>query len=169
MSSDLDTLTLVFELYVRLRERRQRAATCVCGCALTCSTLVVGGTDTSRHTGPQLVLLPVPHFRELGPESLKVPGMGLQCVRLQLKQKIEQCPVVSTQCICVSKIVHYPSSLLEKICPVVLTQCTYVSTLVDYPRSMCLRVIVRLGGPTVGPKALIGLVPVNATEAYIVF
>ncbi|MQL72036.1 hypothetical protein Taro_004374 [Colocasia esculenta] len=38
--------------------------------------LVVGGT--SRCTGPQLVLLPVPHFRELGPESLKVPGMGLQ-------------------------------------------------------------------------------------------
>ncbi|MQL76673.1 hypothetical protein Taro_009064 [Colocasia esculenta] len=28
--------------------------------------------------------VPVPHFRELGPESLKVPGMGLQCVRLQV-------------------------------------------------------------------------------------
>ncbi|MQL93397.1 hypothetical protein Taro_026041 [Colocasia esculenta] len=28
VSSDLDTLTPVFELYVRLRERRQRAATC---------------------------------------------------------------------------------------------------------------------------------------------
>ncbi|MQL93361.1 hypothetical protein Taro_026011, partial [Colocasia esculenta] len=34
--------------------------------------LVVGGTNTSRRTGPQLVLFPVPHFRELRPESLKV-------------------------------------------------------------------------------------------------
>ncbi|MQM22764.1 hypothetical protein Taro_055821, partial [Colocasia esculenta] len=33
----------MFELYVRLRERRQRAATCVCGCAVACSALVVGG------------------------------------------------------------------------------------------------------------------------------
>ncbi|MQL70917.1 hypothetical protein Taro_003272 [Colocasia esculenta] len=52
-------------------------------CLVACSALVVGGMDTSRRTEPQLVLLPVPHFRELGPESLKVPGMGLQCVRLQ--------------------------------------------------------------------------------------
>ncbi|MQL91300.1 hypothetical protein Taro_023919 [Colocasia esculenta] len=36
------------------------------------SALVVGGTDTSRRTGPQLVLFPVPHFRELRSESLKV-------------------------------------------------------------------------------------------------
>ncbi|MQL85263.1 hypothetical protein Taro_017783, partial [Colocasia esculenta] len=28
-------------------------------------------------TGPQLVLFPVPHSRELWPESLEVPGMGL--------------------------------------------------------------------------------------------
>ncbi|MQL93651.1 hypothetical protein Taro_026296, partial [Colocasia esculenta] len=43
VSSILDTLTPVFELYVRLRERRQRAATCVYGCAVACSALVVGG------------------------------------------------------------------------------------------------------------------------------
>ncbi|MQL89553.1 hypothetical protein Taro_022135, partial [Colocasia esculenta] len=42
------------------------------------------GTDTSRRTGPQLVLFPVPHFRELGSESLKVPGMGLQLCGLQV-------------------------------------------------------------------------------------
>ncbi|MQL98603.1 hypothetical protein Taro_031316 [Colocasia esculenta] len=29
-------------------------------------------------TGPQLVMLPVPHSRELRPKSLKVPGMGPQ-------------------------------------------------------------------------------------------
>ncbi|MQL90825.1 hypothetical protein Taro_023425, partial [Colocasia esculenta] len=53
VSPILDTLTLVFELYVRLRKRRQRAATCVCGCAVACSALVVGGTDTSsRHWSP---------------------------------------------------------------------------------------------------------------------
>ncbi|MQL85670.1 hypothetical protein Taro_018203 [Colocasia esculenta] len=46
----LDTLTHLFELYVRLRERRQWATTCVCGCAVVCNALVVGGTDTSiRH------------------------------------------------------------------------------------------------------------------------
>ncbi|MQL80945.1 hypothetical protein Taro_013398 [Colocasia esculenta] len=39
---------------------------------VACSALVVGGTDTSRRTGPQLVLFPVPHFRELGMESLKL-------------------------------------------------------------------------------------------------
>ncbi|MQM08364.1 hypothetical protein Taro_041223 [Colocasia esculenta] len=39
--------------------------------------------DTSRRTGPQLVLFLVPHFRELGPESLKVSGMGLQLCGLQ--------------------------------------------------------------------------------------
>ncbi|MQL92431.1 hypothetical protein Taro_025059 [Colocasia esculenta] len=41
----LDTLTPEFELYVRLRERRQRAATCVELVLLlvACSVLVVGG------------------------------------------------------------------------------------------------------------------------------
>ncbi|MQL74865.1 hypothetical protein Taro_007207, partial [Colocasia esculenta] len=43
VSSVLDTLTPVFELYVRLRERRQRPATCVCGCAVARSAFVVGG------------------------------------------------------------------------------------------------------------------------------
>ncbi|MQL70264.1 hypothetical protein Taro_002558, partial [Colocasia esculenta] len=43
VSSVLDTLTPVFELYVRLRERRQREATCVCGCAVACSALVIRG------------------------------------------------------------------------------------------------------------------------------
>ncbi|MQL77496.1 hypothetical protein Taro_009907 [Colocasia esculenta] len=56
-----------------------------------CSWL--GVMDTSRCTGPQLVLFPVPHFRELGPESLKVPGMGLQQCGLQ-----EWCWLVSTVC-----------------------------------------------------------------------
>ncbi|MQM17945.1 hypothetical protein Taro_050928 [Colocasia esculenta] len=37
----LDTLTPEFELYIQLRERRQWAATCVCGCAVACSALVV--------------------------------------------------------------------------------------------------------------------------------
>ncbi|MQL76724.1 hypothetical protein Taro_009114 [Colocasia esculenta] len=49
-------------------------------CLVTCSALVVGGTDTNRRIGPQLVLFPVPHFRELRPESLKVTGMGLRGV-----------------------------------------------------------------------------------------
>ncbi|MQM07588.1 hypothetical protein Taro_040429 [Colocasia esculenta] len=70
------------ELYVRLRERRQRAATCVCGFAVACSALVVGGTDTSRRTGPQLVLFLVPHSRELWPESLKLDLSSLT-VRLR--------------------------------------------------------------------------------------
>ncbi|MQL69978.1 hypothetical protein Taro_002278 [Colocasia esculenta] len=58
VSSVLDTLTPVFELYVQLRERRQRAATCVelVLRLVACSALVVGGTDTSRRTGPQLVM-----------------------------------------------------------------------------------------------------------------
>ncbi|MQL79769.1 hypothetical protein Taro_012202 [Colocasia esculenta] len=44
------------------------------------SALVVGSTDTSRCTGPQLVLFPVPHSGELMPESLEVPGIRLrQC------------------------------------------------------------------------------------------
>ncbi|MQL97198.1 hypothetical protein Taro_029885, partial [Colocasia esculenta] len=37
------------------------------------------GTDTSRrHWSPATLVFPVPHFRELGRESLKVLGMGLQ-------------------------------------------------------------------------------------------
>ncbi|MQM17074.1 hypothetical protein Taro_050042 [Colocasia esculenta] len=44
----LDTLTPVFELYVRLRERRQRAATLVCGCEVACSALMVGATEVAR-------------------------------------------------------------------------------------------------------------------------
>ncbi|MQL95383.1 hypothetical protein Taro_028055 [Colocasia esculenta] len=39
----LDTFTPEFELYVRLRERRQGTATRICGCAVACSALVVGG------------------------------------------------------------------------------------------------------------------------------
>ncbi|MQM05590.1 hypothetical protein Taro_038402 [Colocasia esculenta] len=39
----LDTLTPVFKLYVRLRERRQRAASHAYGCAVACSAFVVGG------------------------------------------------------------------------------------------------------------------------------
>ncbi|MQM01321.1 hypothetical protein Taro_034076 [Colocasia esculenta] len=35
-------------------------------------------------TGPQIVLFPMPHFRELRPESLKVPGMDLQLCGLQV-------------------------------------------------------------------------------------
>ncbi|MQM19835.1 hypothetical protein Taro_052848 [Colocasia esculenta] len=79
VSSILDTLTLLLELYVRLRERRQWDND---------FALVVGGTDTSRCTGPQLVLFPVPHSRELRPESLDVPGMGLrQCSRRAASQR----------------------------------------------------------------------------------
>ncbi|MQL74433.1 hypothetical protein Taro_006794 [Colocasia esculenta] len=54
--------------------------TCESLCLVTCSVLIVGGTDTIRRTGPQLVLFSVPHFRELRPESLKVIGMGLRGV-----------------------------------------------------------------------------------------
>ncbi|MQL98809.1 hypothetical protein Taro_031527 [Colocasia esculenta] len=50
VSSVLDTLTPMLELYVRLSERRQRAATCESLCLVACNALVVGGTDTnSRH------------------------------------------------------------------------------------------------------------------------
>ncbi|MQL69207.1 hypothetical protein Taro_001490 [Colocasia esculenta] len=65
------TLSLSGRVAVRLRERRQWDSD---------FTLIVGGTDASRRTGPQLVLFPVPHFRELRPESLKVTGMGLRGV-----------------------------------------------------------------------------------------
>ena len=54
-----------------------RAAACVCGCAVACSALVVGGTDTSsRHWSPASPF-PVPHSREPGPGSPEVSGMGL--------------------------------------------------------------------------------------------
>ncbi|MQM02755.1 hypothetical protein Taro_035527 [Colocasia esculenta] len=58
VSAVLDTLTPMFELYVRLRERQQRAVTCVKLVLrlVACSALMVGGTDTSRCTGPQLIL-----------------------------------------------------------------------------------------------------------------
>ncbi|MQM01776.1 hypothetical protein Taro_034530 [Colocasia esculenta] len=109
VSSVLDTLTHVFELYDRLRERRQRTTTCVelVLRLVTCSALVVGGTDTSRRTGPQLVLLPVPHFRELRPESLKVPGMDLQCV----------CPGVGTVVVVVSERRLTGCGLPRVVCP----------------------------------------------------
>ncbi|MQL92507.1 hypothetical protein Taro_025131 [Colocasia esculenta] len=35
-------------------------------------------TDTSKRTALKLVLFLVPHFRELGPESLKVSDIGLR-------------------------------------------------------------------------------------------
>ncbi|MQL76282.1 hypothetical protein Taro_008676 [Colocasia esculenta] len=64
VSSDLDTLTPLLELYVRLRERRL--------------VLVVGGTDTSsRHWSPASPS-PVPHSSEPRPGSLEVPGMGMR-------------------------------------------------------------------------------------------
>ncbi|MQM06304.1 hypothetical protein Taro_039124, partial [Colocasia esculenta] len=66
------TPSLSGRVVVRLRERRQWDSD---------FALVVGGTDASRRTGPQLVLFPVPHFRELRPESLKVTGMSLQVER----------------------------------------------------------------------------------------
>ncbi|MQL83153.1 hypothetical protein Taro_015633 [Colocasia esculenta] len=78
----LDTLTPKFEKYIRLRERWQWAAT---------RHARGWGTDTNRRTGPQLVLFPVPQFRELGPESLKVSNLGLQLCGLQ-----EWCWLVST-------------------------------------------------------------------------
>ncbi|MQM08091.1 hypothetical protein Taro_040943 [Colocasia esculenta] len=70
VSSDLDTLTPVFELYIRLRERRQWDSDC-CTCLLvTCSALIVGGTDTSsRHWSP------ASPFQCL---TLEGPGQGLQ-------------------------------------------------------------------------------------------
>ncbi|MQL99332.1 hypothetical protein Taro_032054 [Colocasia esculenta] len=64
---EVNTLTPLLELFVRLRERRQWDND---------FAFVVGGTDTSRCTGPQLVLFLVPHSRKFRPESLKVPGMG---------------------------------------------------------------------------------------------
>ncbi|MQM03630.1 hypothetical protein Taro_036412 [Colocasia esculenta] len=78
MSSDLDTLTPVFELYVRLRERRQWDSGC-CTCLLvTCSALVVGGTDTSSGHWSPASPFPVPHSRGPRPGSPEVSGMGLR-------------------------------------------------------------------------------------------
>ncbi|MQL72839.1 hypothetical protein Taro_005182, partial [Colocasia esculenta] len=60
-------------------DRRIATSSCVATKSRRRDTaLIVGGTDTSRRTGPQLVLFPVPHFRELRLESLKVTGMGLR-------------------------------------------------------------------------------------------
>ncbi|MQL73183.1 hypothetical protein Taro_005524 [Colocasia esculenta] len=70
VSSDLDTLTLVFELHVRLRERQH--------------ALVVRGTDTSLLTGPQLVLFQCLTLESSGPGSLEVSGMGLRPCGLQV-------------------------------------------------------------------------------------
>ncbi|MQM03411.1 hypothetical protein Taro_036191 [Colocasia esculenta] len=43
------------------------------------------GTDTSRrHWSPASPVFPVSHFWELGPESLKVPGLDLQLCGLQV-------------------------------------------------------------------------------------
>ncbi|MQL73140.1 hypothetical protein Taro_005490 [Colocasia esculenta] len=78
VSSDLDTLTPVFELYVRLRERRQWDSDCRTYLLVTCNALVVGGTDTSsRHWSPTSPF-PVPHSREPRPGSPEVSGMGLR-------------------------------------------------------------------------------------------
>ncbi|MQL87552.1 hypothetical protein Taro_020096, partial [Colocasia esculenta] len=74
------TPSLSRRVVVRLRERLQGQRLVRVCCLVACSALVVGGTDISRRTRPQLVLFPVPHFRELGPESLKVLGMGLRDV-----------------------------------------------------------------------------------------
>ncbi|MQM12361.1 hypothetical protein Taro_045275 [Colocasia esculenta] len=73
----LDTLTHVFELYIRLRERRQGVATCVCGCAVARSALMVGGTDTSRRCSGR-----VPKGVRHGPAtvwSAVVVLIGLHC------------------------------------------------------------------------------------------
>ncbi|MQM00732.1 hypothetical protein Taro_033480 [Colocasia esculenta] len=84
VSSDLDTLTRLLELYVRLRERRQWDSD-YCTCLLvTCSALLVGGTDTScRHWSPASPF-PMPHSRGPSPGSLEVSGMGLQSCGLQV-------------------------------------------------------------------------------------
>ncbi|MQL90904.1 hypothetical protein Taro_023502 [Colocasia esculenta] len=129
VSSVLDTLTPLFELYVRLKERRQRAAACVCGCAVACSALVVGGTDTSRCTGPQLVLFPVPHSRVLRPESLEVPGLGRwlcgpQVVVLRVLGvvlPVEVCSGVGTIVVVVCERRLIGCGLTHVVCPVVGT------------------------------------------------
>ncbi|MQL80339.1 hypothetical protein Taro_012793 [Colocasia esculenta] len=78
VSSDLDTLTPVFELYVQLRERRQWDSDCRTCLLVTCSAFVVGGTDTSsRHWSPASPF-PVPHSSEPGTGSLELAGMGLR-------------------------------------------------------------------------------------------
>ncbi|MQM15691.1 hypothetical protein Taro_048642 [Colocasia esculenta] len=64
------TPSLSGRVAIQQRERRQWDSDFV---------LVVGGTDTSRRTGPQLVLFPVPHFRELRPESLKTCVNDIPC------------------------------------------------------------------------------------------
>ncbi|MQM20498.1 hypothetical protein Taro_053519 [Colocasia esculenta] len=75
----------MFELYVRLREKRQRTATCESLCLVACSALVVGGCGHQQtYWAPTSPMFSVPHFRELGPESLKVSGMDLQLCGLQV-------------------------------------------------------------------------------------
>ncbi|MQL89478.1 hypothetical protein Taro_022058, partial [Colocasia esculenta] len=83
VSSDLDTLTPLLELYVHLRERRQWDSDC-CTCLLvTCSALLVWGTDTSSQHWSPASPFPVPHSRGPWPGSLEVPGMGLRPCGLQ--------------------------------------------------------------------------------------
>ncbi|MQM10997.1 hypothetical protein Taro_043894, partial [Colocasia esculenta] len=98
MSSVLDTLTPVFELYVRLRERRQ--------------------WDNDL---------------ELRPESLKVPGMGLQVVGpfvrdcetesglLVVVLPAEVCPGVGTVVVVVGERRLTGCGLTHVVCPVVGT------------------------------------------------
>ncbi|MQL88394.1 hypothetical protein Taro_020953 [Colocasia esculenta] len=84
----LDGVGFAFHLLVVnafLRYLSSRIPQVLCEPSIGCSGFVPHtrgwGTDTSRRIGPQLVLFPVPHFRELGPESLKVSGLGLQVER----------------------------------------------------------------------------------------
>ncbi|MQL82100.1 hypothetical protein Taro_014566 [Colocasia esculenta] len=63
----LDTLTPEFELYIQMRDRWQGVATRVCGSAVACSVLMVGGWTLGSR-----------------PESLKVSGLGLQQCSLQV-------------------------------------------------------------------------------------
>ncbi|MQL87231.1 hypothetical protein Taro_019777, partial [Colocasia esculenta] len=89
----LDTLTHVFELYVRLRERRQGTAARVCGCAAVCSALLVEGQT------------PVDGSR---PETLKVSGLDLQRCSLQVKEsrRIHVLPLIPVIAIVKSRPRH---------------------------------------------------------------
>ncbi|MQM00504.1 hypothetical protein Taro_033239 [Colocasia esculenta] len=57
----------------------------------------------------------MPHFRELRPESLKVPGMGLQLCGLQV------CPVIDTVVIVVGERRLTSCGLTRVVCLVVGT------------------------------------------------
>ncbi|MQM13803.1 hypothetical protein Taro_046729, partial [Colocasia esculenta] len=123
----VDTLTPVFELYIRLRETRQRAATCVC--VVACSVLVVGGTDTSRRTGLQLVLFSsaslyraqagVPKGSRHGPAAVWSTGVllvGLHCSWLYcvvVERQLDLSSVTVVACVCDSLV----EVLLIVVCP----------------------------------------------------